>query len=209
MNEATDWNYYEVLDVPSNAPQSDIYQAYLKAKETYSLTNPKIFNVFSEDEACAWLQVIEEAYSIVGHPNSRRIYDQEISVIRDFILDEKPTAPTLQKTVQESLPDGYGKTSISTFSIDKNMEELIRKQDIFDGLFLKKIRTYKNIELQDFSKVTCIALRHLYAIENNNFSVLPAPVFVRGYIIQYCRILELPEKRVVSSFMSLLSNDKF
>ena len=205
MTSPTDWNYYEVLDVPANAPQTDIYEAYLKAKDTYSMANPKIFSVFSADEASAWLQIIEEAFSIVGHPNTRRIYDQELS-IND---SQKPT-PSINDLVNEisepELPEGHARTKASVYPIDQSMEELIKKQDIFDGLFLKKVRNYKRIDLQTFSKLTCIALRHLYAIENNNFSVLPAPVFVRGYIIQYCRLLNLPEKKVTSSFMSLLSN---
>ena len=207
MTSPTDWNYYEVLDVPSQAPQSDIYGAYIKAKETYSTANPNIFNIFSEEEAYAWLEVIEEAYSIVGHPNTRRIYDQEIQ-FSDGAPTDGINAESLANNQSENIdvPDGHGKTSISIYPVDPNIEELIEKQDIFDGLFLKKIRTYKNINLQDFSKLTCIAIRHLYAIENNNFSVLPAAVFVRGYVVQYCRLLDLSEKKVVPSFMSLLNN---
>lgn len=207
MTSPTDWNYYEVLDVQASAPQSDIYDAYLKSKETYSITNPNIFNVFSEDEAHAWLEIIEEAYSIIGHPNTRRIYDQEIQQTDSSAQEpnERIHLQTIQETLEE-LPPGHKKTPISVYAFDPNIEAQIENQDIFDGLFLKKIRNYKNINLQDFSKHTCIAIRHLYAIENNNFSVLPAPVFVRGYIIQYCRLLDLPQNKVVNSFMSLLTN---
>lgn len=201
------WNYYEVLEVPKDATQDTIYSAYQQAKQTYSLSNPKIFSIFSESEAIHWLNMIEEAYSVIGHPNTRRVYD----------IEQKLTHPQASnctdKTAEQSendaaeLPEGFARTQHSQYQINKNMEDLIEKQELFDGLFLKKIREYKNIDLTEFSKHTCIAIRHLYAIENNNFSVLPAAVFVRGYIIQYCRLLGLDQKKVVSSFMSLLQND--
>ena len=199
-------DYYKILEVSPEADQEQIYFAYQRAQTTYSLSNPDIFKVFSQDEALAWLDLIEEAYAIIGSPNSRRVYDQEQRDTTDtpsLQLDTEAT-PSAQET---NLPEGHGTTRVSQYLISPVMEANIEKQEVFDGLFLKKIREYKNIALTDFSKITCIAIRHLYAIENNNFSVLPAPVFVRGYIIQYCRILDLDEKKVVSSFMSLLKND--
>ena len=189
------WNYYEILEVQPRASQADIETAYLKAKQTYSLNNQNLYNVFSEQEASAWLQLIEEAYSIIGKPKNRELYNQELHL-------------NLQSSESIQVPKGYGETPLSVYPIDSQMEDLIEKQDLFDGLFLKKIRMYKQVDLQEFSRKTCIAVRHLYAIENNNFPVLPAPVFVRGYIIQYCKILDLNESVVVSSFMSLLNDDK-
>lgn len=202
------WNYYEVLEVPNEATQDSIYHAYRRAKETYSLANPRIFNTFTESEAIAWIGVIEEAYSVIGHPNTRRMYDLEMqSSIRLVKPPTKDSPQVVPNIDTQSIPDGYRKTAVSQYECKADMESLIEKQELFDGLFLKKVREYKNIDLTHFSQHTCIAIRHLYAIENNNFSVLPAAVFVRGYIIQYCRVLGLDQRRVVSSFMSLLENE--
>lgn len=192
---SSSWNYYEILEVQPRASEADIQEAYEKAKRTYSLKNDNIYNVFSEQEASAWLQLIEEAYSVIGHPKNRELYNQELHL-------------GLQSSETLNVPEGYGETPLSIYPVDPQMEEVISSQDLFDGLFLKKIRLYKQVDLNEFSRKTCIAVRHLYSIENNNFSVLPAPVFVRGYIIQYCRVLGLDEKVVVSSFMSLLNNEK-
>lgn len=194
------WNYYEVLEVSPEASQDIIYDAYKKAKQTYSIKNPDIFNIFSETEAIDWMNTIEEAYSIIGQPNSRRVYDQEMSSGVKKQSPIKKSVPVAAKP----LPEGWAQTSVSQYPINRSMEELIAQQELYDGLFLKKIREYKKIDLNDFSRVTCIAIRHLYAIENNNFASLPAAVYVRGYIIQYSRILGLDEQRVVTSFMSLL-----
>jgi curved DNA-binding protein CbpA len=196
-------DYYAVLEIAPSASQDDIFKAYKQAQATYSLENSEIYKIFSYSEAVAWNELIEEAYSVIGSPNARRVYDTE----KQRILLNKFHHPSTPEIIETPLPAGHHKTPISQYEVSKTMEELIEKQDVFDGLFLKKIREYKNIELPDFSNHTCIAIRHLYAIENNNFSVLPAAVFVRGYIIQYCRVLGLDETKVVSSFMALFNND--
>lgn len=203
------YNYYQVLDVPPEANQQHIHQAYHEAKRTYSPNNPDIFHYFKPEEIRDWVDLIEEAYAVIGHPNTRRDYDRELSFSHKPPNNpqDTPQIPTTP-THQAPLPEGYKSTPVSTYKVDKKMEEMIAHHEPVDGLFLKKVRIYKNIELTEFSRVTCIAVRHLYAIENNNFSVLPAPVFVRGYIIQYCRILDLEQNRVLPKFMSLLCNDQ-
>ncbi len=209
-------NYYEILDIAPDANQELIYQAYRQAQQTYALSNPEIYKVFSQQEALAWMDLVEEAYSVIGSPNARRTYDQEQKPMSEQNLPsfelQNPTSmnanpPGLANTADDDLPEGHQRTKAGHYKVRPEVEDIIAKQELFDGLFLKKVREYKCIELTDFSKLTCIAIRHLFAIENNNFSVLPAAVFVRGYIIQYCRILSLDEKKVVPSFMSLLQND--
>lgn len=208
--ESTD--YYAVLEVTPGATQESIYSAYQNAQATYSLKNPEILKIFSQDEALAWIELIEEAYAVIGSPNSRRQYDLESqgtfqTALPSFDLSNKTDHIRTPAIEEQELPAGFAKTKISQYQVVAAMEEAIAKQELFDGLFLKKVREYKNVDLKEFSKITCIAIRHLYAIENNNFSVLPAGVFVRGYIIQYCRHLDLDEKLVAPSFMALFAND--
>ena len=200
-------NYYQILEVPPEASQEDIYSAYQKAQRTYSLSNPDLFQIFSQQEAKAWLELIDEAYSVIGSPNSRRVYDMEFRATlphHDFIETSPP--PPTPETREKPLPPGYSRTPMGEYGVSEAFEKIIQKQDVFDGPFLKKVREYKNIDLMAFSQFTCIIPRYLNAIENNNFSALPAAVFVRGYIIQYCDILGLKQEKVLPSFMTLLKN---
>lgn len=203
------YNYYQVLDVTAEASQQTIHQAYRQAKLTYSPENPEVYQFFSQNEVHDWVDLIEEAYAVIGHPNTRRDYDRELDTLIQQSLNLQSSASHTDSLGldPDNPPQGYASTAVSQYKIDPKMEEFINTQDLVDGLFLKKVRSYKNIELTDFSNLTCIAIRHLYAIENNNFAVLPASVFVRGYIIQYCRVLGLNEDRVVKSFMNLLRNE--
>lgn len=205
------WNYYEVLDVSPQASQDIIYHAYKEAKKTFSPSSPGLLNIFTREEAYEWLNTIEEAYSVVGHPSSRRVYDEKLKFLFfndtkniDFIdgsLKKADPNPKEKKPVE-----GFAYTRISRYKINEDMERIISTQSHFDGIFLKKIREYKNIKLPDFSAITCITMAYLGAIEKNNYSRLPAPVFVRGYIIQYCHILDLNESKVVPYYISLLKN---
>jgi len=213
MSSQPSINYYSVLEIPQHASQADIEKAFEVARQTYSLENPDIYNIFSHSEAMAWNKLVDDAYSTLCHPASREIYNQELAQQSRVVptnIDHFSLEQEKQTSMHASVtPDAnFGSTVLSSYAIDPEMELAIENQDIFDGLFLKKIRSYKNVELQAFVSKTCIAQRHIYAIENNNFSVLPAAVFVRGYIIQYCRILNLDEQKVVSSFMALLSDDR-
>ena len=196
-------NYYEVLDIPPDANQDAIDDAYKTAKKTFSLSNSNLLNTFTKEEAIDWLNMIDEAYSVIGHPNTRRVYDRKW---KNVFSNQSKGLHFLEESKKSKTRKGLADTPISQYKVDKHMEDLITTQEVFDGSFLKKVREYKNIKLTDFSEFTCIALHYLRAIEDNNPSILPAAVFVRGYIIQYCRILGLDESKAVPSFMSQLKN---
>lgn len=69
-------NYYEILEVPADAPPHEIHKAYQRAKSTYTSDNPALYSMFSADEARELLRLIEEAYAILGNPGLRRSYDE-------------------------------------------------------------------------------------------------------------------------------------
>jgi len=69
------------------------------------------------------------------------------------------------------------------------------------GCALKNARLQKNISIEEISSVTKISKRYLNAIEEDNFSQLPAAVFVRGFIIQIAKKLKLPAENVASSYI--------
>ena len=52
------YNYYEILEVGSNAAQHEVTTAYERARTTYSGDNPAIYTIFSENEARELLTLI-------------------------------------------------------------------------------------------------------------------------------------------------------
>jgi curved DNA-binding protein CbpA len=96
-----------------------------------------------------------------------------------------------------------GKTQLSTYKIDKDLDEQIAAMSEFNGSSLEMIRLYKNITLERMSELTRISRTYLTAVEHNDYKNLPAAVFVRGFIVQVARALGLDEQKVASSYMKL------
>jgi hypothetical protein len=77
-----------------------------------------------------------------------------------------------------------------------------------DGRFLRKVRELKGMELSALVDETRISLRYLEAIEANDYDALPAATFVRGYVKEFVRALEISHGDVVEGFMDLFSRHR-
>ncbi len=187
--------YYDILEVAGNATQEEVHKAFLKAKNTYSSNNPAIYSVFSEDEAIAFLRLIDEAYAVLGHADRRKIYDKKIEDGNVATASENKSEPTPVKVD-------------SNFKKDPQLESEIASQESFDGNYIRKVRDYKNVSIEEMSKITRIGRQYLVALENNEFEKLPAPVFVRGFVVQVSKTLGLEPKKVADSYMELFKSNR-
>lgn len=70
------------------------------------------------------------------------------------------------------------------------------------GSFLKRIRELRRYSLDDIAQVTKISKTYLHAIEEELYDKLPAPVFVRGFLLQYARTLKIPAEPVALAYMA-------
>ncbi len=71
------------------------------------------------------------------------------------------------------------------------------------GSLLKQARLERNMTLQQLSAVTRIPRVSLGHLENDAFEELPAEVFVRGFIRNVSRELNLDAKRVINAYEGL------
>lgn len=205
MNQLFHGTYYDLLEVRQGSPQHEVTKAYERAKLTYSSDNPALYTVFSEVEARELLTLIEEAYLVLGNTIFRSRYDE-------ILKDPGIQVETLkfQDIVGPLLSAGVDKKKAHfrpTYQKDTNMEDSIQSEEVCDGIFLKKIREYKKISVQKMSEITRINSHYIIALEKNAWSDLPAMVFVRGFVVQIARILELDEKKTVESFMKIYKAD--
>jgi curved DNA-binding protein CbpA len=237
MNQRDTNNYYEILEVAHDAPQSEIHRAYHRAKSTYSQDNPALYGMFTRDEALELMAMIEEAYAVIGNQALRKSYDETLLKdgqpfdVKSFSpeptqsiaaapteqlarhtqavqhLDSPPAGATgsISKRPQiankSALAPGMGRTALSTFPLDAAIEAEIAETTEFDGLFLQKIRNYKNVSLDRLSEASRISRPYLSAVETNDYNTLPAAVFVRGFVVQIARHLGLDENKVAASYM--------
>jgi cytoskeleton protein RodZ len=68
------------------------------------------------------------------------------------------------------------------------------------GAHLREVRTRRGVSLDEIARLTRVAPRYLTALENDAFSELPAPVFVRGFVRAYCQALGEPPEEALAIY---------
>jgi DnaJ-class molecular chaperone len=198
------YNYYEILELSSNAAQHEVTTAYERARATYSGDNPAIYTIFSENEARELLTLIEEAYSVLGNKTLRSIYDQRLLSGKGQMNDL--SYGSILDASKALFPEPKQNGAKPEYKTDAAFEKQITEATDWDGELLKKVREYRNTTIERMSEKTKINPWYLSAIETMDSGNLPALVFVRGYVIQICRELELDEKIVADSYMKIYKN---
>src|SRR5258706_14595321 len=57
------------------------------------------------------------------------------------------------------------------------------------GQYLSGLREERGLSIEEMARVARVAARYLEALEREDLSALPAPVFTKGYIRAYCQAL--------------------
>ncbi len=94
------------------------------------------------------------------------------------------------------------------YPVNEDFEREINDALEFSGEFLKKIREYKNVDLERLADMTKVSKLHIQNIEDENFAKLPAPVYVRGFVFQYAKCLKLPTDKVANSYVARMKRVK-
>jgi cytoskeleton protein RodZ len=69
------------------------------------------------------------------------------------------------------------------------------------GAWLRTQREARGVSIQAIAETSKISLRYLEAMEGDRFDVLPAPVFVRGFLREYARVVGLDADEVVNFYL--------
>lgn len=68
------------------------------------------------------------------------------------------------------------------------------------GELLRRTRLQSGLSVEEVCRYIGITSYTLEALESDNFKVLPAPVFVRGYLRAYCSLLKLRPSPVIACY---------
>ncbi len=71
------------------------------------------------------------------------------------------------------------------------------------GAWLRAQREARGVSLREIADDSKISLRYLEALEDDRFGVLPAPVFTRGFLREYARIVGLDGDEVVNLYLQV------
>lgn len=69
------------------------------------------------------------------------------------------------------------------------------------GAWLRHQREARSVSMREIADNSKISLRYLEALEQDRFDVLPAPVFARGFLREYARVVGLNPDEVVNLYL--------
>jgi len=107
------------------------------------------------------------------------------------------------KTGTGTIPDtGLDENAPPKGNSDEDLDEQIKREVDWHGPFLRRVRTAMNISIEEMAEFTKVSKTYLTAIEEENYKKLPAPVYLRGFVMQMALKLRLPKDKVASAYVS-------
>ncbi|HUV23189.1 MAG TPA: RodZ domain-containing protein [Gammaproteobacteria bacterium] len=85
--------------------------------------------------------------------------------------------------------------------------DMPRRGGIGPGERLQAARIKKGLSLEDVASRMHLSANILEAIEENNFDVITAPIFVKGYLRAYARIVSLDEDEMIQQYLDFYSEE--
>jgi len=225
-------NYYEILEIQTDASQDEISREYTRAKNAYSTESLALYSLMTLEECEQILELIEEAYSVLSDPQKRRLYNKArgLSELPEFSKyetsssykkdsygssgndhafninsDEPRTRSSDKKDITKIVAT---KKFALEYPVNQEFEQEIEQTTIFTGEFLRKIREYKQVDIDRMSDMTKVSKTYLKNIEDDNYEHLPVMVYVRGFVFQYAKCLKLNPELVASSYINHLKQLK-
>ena len=175
MDERT---HYEVLGVEPAATPEQLERAYRFSLDLYGEGSLATYSLLEPEETRAARMRVEEAYGVLRDPARRRAYDRT----QGFERPEPPTQP--------ADPAAGGGAVILTEPVT--------------GPALRRFREQKGIGLREISLRSKVGVRYLEYIEQERHALLPPPVYLRGFLLEYASALGLEPRRTADAYMALL-----
>ena len=113
---------------------------------------------------------------------------------------ETPVDSAVNDPFPRFLPIKRSSTKDTPPPID--LEDKITQETEWKGSFLQEIREKNKLSIEELSEHTKISKTYLRAIEEENFDKLPAAVYLRGFVIQIAKKLNLPYEKVAAAYIA-------
>ncbi len=182
---------YEVLEIEPGASDEEIRRAVKRARDLYTPDSLAIWGLFASDELGAQQRRLDEAYDVLLDAERRHAYD--LQRFPDGVFSQPVSEPAIR-------PRELGRQEAQT-RLQLPQPELDATTE-FSGALLKRLRETAGVELLEIAERSKIGIAHLRAIEAENWKALPAPVYLRGFLVEYARFLRLDIALVVQTFFA-------
>ena len=178
---------YDTLGVNRSVNDEEIRRSYKRHREIYASGGLATSSLLTEAQLVSEQSHLDEAYDTLLDPVRRRAYD-----LSTYPEDEpKPAAAPAPKPA----------LAAEHLLLQEELVREIGPDTEFSGALLRKVRESQGVELADISARTKIGKQHLAALEEEQFGALPAPVYVRGFLVELARFLRLDPAQVQRTYL--------
>ncbi len=170
---------YAALGLEPRASRDEVERAYRFCLELYGEGSVATYSLLEPTEAEQLRLRVREAYEVLTDEERRRAYDES----QGFLPPDSPVLPF--RSPSPAAPVG----------------EL---PEVLTGADLRKMREARGMSLRHIATVTKIGLRYLEYVEEDRFAFLPAPVYLRGFLQEYARLVGIDPRRAADAYMKRL-----
>jgi hypothetical protein len=170
---------YAVLGLEPRASRDEVERAYRFCLELYGEGSVATYSLLEPTEAEQLRLRVREAHEVLTDEERRRAYDES----QGFSPPDSPVLPF--RSPAPATPVG----------------EL---PEVLAGADLRKMREARGMSLRHIATVTKIGIRYLEYVEEDRFAFLPAPVYLRGFLQEYARLVGIDPRRAADAYMKRL-----
>jgi|GEM_PF-734855 ATPases involved in chromosome partitioning len=205
----TPFNYYEWFGLDRGCSAFDINSQYEKLKKLYVGDNPLLRDIYEDNDLFILNSLVDTIFKELNDPEIRREYDMDIeshvvsletSFPDIFIIGEVIKKYNRVKKREVLVKkDVYGRSAEKVGEVSQENDDFVDVNEIFNkyrelpvtGDLLRKIREEVGISYELIISRTKISNMVLDAIENDKYAQLPADLYVKNFVQQYCKTLKL------------------
>jgi curved DNA-binding protein CbpA len=168
---------YEVLGLEPGASREQVERAYRFSLEMYGDDALATYSLLDPAEREEARRRIHEAHAVLTHPERRKTHDEA----HGFAPPEAEVIPFPRSP--------------------ENEVAAVELPDVLTGPDLRRVREARGLSLRHVADVSKIGTRFLQYLEADRYADLPPPVYLRGFLKEYARILGLDPTAVAAAYM--------
>jgi len=171
---------FDLFGLSHEASKDEVERSFRELRNLYSEESLASYSLLDDAERQEKLESLRKAYD--------RILQSYSNTPKTGVASERRAEPCAAKSQR--------------FRIDADFQQM-------PGLFLQQSRKALGLSLHDVAERTKVRSSLLQDIEEQRFGFLPAPVYLRGFLREFARMVNVPDANaLIDAFMALYKNDK-
>ena len=171
---------YDLFGLSYGASMVEVERSFYELHKLYGEESLATYSLLDDADRQEKLESLREAYERILQSQSHQTKAEG-----DLEREDEPAATVAQQII-----------------IDADPQKM-------PGLFLQQSRKALGLSLQEVAARTKIRSSFLQSIEEQRFDFLPAPVYLRGFLREFARMVNVPDANVlVEAFMAQHKSEK-